>query len=244
MSVAVVIPALDEAGTIAEVVAVVAQHGQPIVVDDGSHDGTGLLAASAGAIVVRHERNGGYDAALRSGFRRALTGGCEVVVTIDADAQHDPAIVAQLAAPILAGRCDLVLGVRPAHARRSERLFSGWVRRRHGVPDILCGAKAYRAELCRTYDHELERRSIGTALALASLRGGARVELAPVEIRPRTAGVARFGLGLRSEGRILRAFAVAVALDLRARAGAAFDHRHDPVGGPAVQQPEERPHER
>jgi len=83
-----------------------------VVVDDGSGDGTGAAARAAGALVVTHAVNRGQGAALMTGIRCALRRGADIVVTLDADGQHDPADIRALVAPILADRADVVLGSR------------------------------------------------------------------------------------------------------------------------------------
>jgi glycosyltransferase involved in cell wall biosynthesis len=216
---AVVLPALDEAGTIASVVERLRGLGQAVVVDDGSSDGTGAVAERAGATVLRHGVNAGYDAALRTGILWAVEHGYDVVVTMDADGQHDPEIVARLAQPIERGEADLVLGQRPIGSRRAERAFSRYTRRRFGIDDILCGAKAYAAPIVRAHGAALDTKSIGTALALAAVGSGARAAVVPVEVHRRTDGSPRFGSGLRAELRLGRAFARAVATDLRSHLG-------------------------
>ena len=112
MTVAVVIPALNEAATIASVVARAKAFGTVIVVDDGSSDHTAACAAAVGATVVSHQRNAGYDGALQSGFVAASSIGAEIVVTLDADGQHDPDMLLQALKPIHDGRVDLVIGQR------------------------------------------------------------------------------------------------------------------------------------
>jgi len=87
----VVIPAHDEAPRIAAVVRGAAQHLPVLVVDDGSEDDTAAVARAAGADVLRRRPNAGKGAALRAGFRHALDGGYDGVVTLDGDGQHDPA---------------------------------------------------------------------------------------------------------------------------------------------------------
>src|SRR5437660_6268215 len=85
----IVVPAYNEAGIIRQVVAPLGQCGpQILVVDDGSDDRTGEIAASAGAIVIRHPINLGQGAALQTGIDFALSAGANVVVTFDADGQH------------------------------------------------------------------------------------------------------------------------------------------------------------
>ena len=90
MKAAIVIPAYNEADSIAAVVKAVLAYGTPIVVDDGSSDDTGALATNAGALVVRQEINRGYDAALARGFAKADEIGADIVVSADADGQLDP----------------------------------------------------------------------------------------------------------------------------------------------------------
>ena len=75
---------------IVEVIAEVIEYGIPIVVDDGSTDQTVYLARDAGATVISHSVNLGYDAALESGFINANRVGCDFALTIDADGQQDP----------------------------------------------------------------------------------------------------------------------------------------------------------
>ena len=88
-----VIPALNEGMTIYDVVLKASKYGLPIVVDDGSIDSTGEKAKEAGAEVVRHKINLGYESALGSGFQRADELGCDVVITLDADGQHEPSLI-------------------------------------------------------------------------------------------------------------------------------------------------------
>src|SRR3990172_932235 len=108
---AIVIPALNERATIDKVVADASQYGIPIVVDDGSSDETGALATAAGATVVRHAVCRGYDQALNSGFARANEIGCEFVITMDADGQHDPTMLNSFISALDDG-ADIVIGIR------------------------------------------------------------------------------------------------------------------------------------
>jgi glycosyltransferase involved in cell wall biosynthesis len=85
------IPAHDEAPRIDPVVREAVRHLPVIVVDDGSSDDTAGVAAAAGARVIVQRPNRGKGAALRTGFAAALADGCDAVVTLDADGQHDPA---------------------------------------------------------------------------------------------------------------------------------------------------------
>ena len=110
-----IIPAYNEAKNLPDVLARVAEADsgcEVVVVDDGSQDGTGDIAARAGATVLRHPFNLGYGAALQTGYKYALELNAVLVVQMDADGQHDPAQIRELAAGIRSGDYDLVIGSR------------------------------------------------------------------------------------------------------------------------------------
>jgi len=107
------IPAFNEEATIARVVIGSGRYVDKVLVcDDGSSDMTGEIAERLGADVVRHERNLGKGAAIRSLFDFAKRLGADIVVTIDADGQHDPDEIPELVKPILSGKADIVIGSR------------------------------------------------------------------------------------------------------------------------------------
>ncbi len=109
----VVIAAYNEAPVIASVVADVRRASYPaVVVDDGSTDATGEIAARAGAFVVTHPVNLGQGAALQTGLDFALAQGADVIVTFDADGQHRAADIAPLIAALAANKADYALGSR------------------------------------------------------------------------------------------------------------------------------------
>ena len=115
--VAILVPAYNEAENIGHVLdrmpAEVCGVGTAVlVVDDGSRDGTGDVAAEHGAIVSRHVINRGGGAALRTGYRLMVESGAEVVVTLDADGQHLPAEMERLVKPVLDGEVDVAHGSR------------------------------------------------------------------------------------------------------------------------------------
>jgi len=207
--IAIVIPALNESASIAAVVERAARHGVPIVVDDGSTDGTAELARAAGAEVVRLERNCGYDWALENGFRHASSLNLEFIITMDADGQHDADLIDQFAAEFERG-ADVVIGIRDRRQRLSEHLFAWvalWI---WGVRDPLCGMKGYATSVYRRLGHFDSYGSIGTELALFGVRNGFRVVQVPVPTRSR-AGSPRFGRLIAANWRILRALMLAFA---------------------------------
>jgi hypothetical protein len=115
--VAVVIPAYNEADNVGHVLdrmpaEVCGVPIQTLVVDDGSRDGTGDVAAEHGSPVARHVTNRGGGAALRTGYRLMVESGAEIVVTLDADGQHLPSEMERLVKPVLDGEVDMAHGSR------------------------------------------------------------------------------------------------------------------------------------
>ncbi|MCG6859403.1 MAG: glycosyltransferase family 2 protein [Salaquimonas sp.] len=203
---AIIIPALNEAATIGGIVASLRDSGRVIVVDDGSTDNTGRIASDSGALVITHEVNRGYDAALDSGFARASELDCVYAVTLDADGQHPEAKIAEFVSALDQG-ADLVLGIRDQLQRFGESAFAFAARLRFGIRDPLCGMKGYRLDLYRSLGHFDSYSSIGTELMLYGAAKGARIVQVALETRER-ADAPRFGRAFRANMRILRAMTV------------------------------------
>lgn len=107
------IPAYNEEKTIARVVLQAQKHADIVVVcDDGSSDMTAEIAEKLGSIVVRHDKNRGYGAAIQSLFKTAKRLGADVFVTLDGDGQHDADKIPLLIRPVLDGEADMVTGSR------------------------------------------------------------------------------------------------------------------------------------
>jgi Glycosyl transferase family 2 len=115
--IAILVPAYNEAENVGHVLdrmpaEVCGVPTQTLVVDDGSRDGTGDVAAEHGALVARHVANRGGGAALRTGYRLMVESGAEIVVTLDADGQHLPSEMERLVRPVLDGEVDVAHGSR------------------------------------------------------------------------------------------------------------------------------------
>ena len=188
----VIVPALNEEGAIAEVVARL-QSGGPwheiIVVDDGSTDATGERARAAGAIVVRHPYNKGNGAAVKSGIRRA-TG--DVVLIVDGDGQHRPADAARLVSGI--GEYELVVGARSAATQATlMRRFGNHLLNRlasylteRNIPDLTSGFRAARRDCLLEFLHLLPNGfSTPATTTMSFIKAGYSVSFVPIEAEQR-----------------------------------------------------------
>jgi glycosyltransferase involved in cell wall biosynthesis len=187
---AAVVPAFNEARSIAEVVGGLrAPVERVIVVDDGSTDGTAERARAAGADVIVHETNRGKGHAVRTGIARALEGEFTHVLLLDGDLQHLPSEAALLLAEAGRSGAEVVLGERrfrrdsmPAsryHANRiGSRVLSWFV----GVPvqDTQCGFRVFRADALRRLRLTASGYEIETEMLVKIRRRGGRVATVPI----------------------------------------------------------------
>lgn len=195
MKISVVIPALNEAPAIGDVVrAVPGQWAEEIiVVDNGSTDGTAEQAAAAGARVIR-EPFRGYGAACLAGARAAKE--ADIIVFLDGDRSDDPGQLAELAAPILADTADLVIGSRftgkletgamPWHSRLGNRVIAFLLRRLYGIP--LADLGSFRAVRTKTlFDLRMEEMTCGwpVEMVVKAARKRWRIATRPVRYRRR-----------------------------------------------------------
>ncbi len=121
------IPAYNEAGRIAGVVANACRYLPVLVVDDGSQDDTAQKAESAGAMVLKQTPNQGKGAALQAGFRWAIKRAYQAVITLDADGQHDPAEIPQFLQLYQATQADLIIGRRDFNQMPPLRRLANWL---------------------------------------------------------------------------------------------------------------------
>lgn len=208
-AISVVIPAKNEANSIAGVIArirTVVQDAEIIIVDDGSTDGTAVLATRAGARVICHPRSLGNGAAVKSGARAARG---EILVFLDADGQHDPADIPRLLALIAQG-FDMAVGARDRASQASwARLFGNGIYNRlaslivgHSITDLTSGFRAVRAEKFIKFLYLLPNGfSYPTTSTMAFFRAGYPVAFAPIHAARRT-GKSHIRL-LRDGGRFL-----------------------------------------
>lgn len=180
VTVSAVIPAYNEEKTIEAVVkGALGYVDEVIVVDDGSTDDTARIAEAAGAKVLK-QANAGVLKATERGLREA-TG--DVIVTLDADGQHDPSEIPVLVEPILGGEADLVMGVRPELPYMSERVLTWLTSMRAPVGDASTGFRAVRRDVAG--EMRLHGACLCGTFVLEARRRGARVAGVPVSIKER-----------------------------------------------------------
>lgn len=182
-----VIPAYNEARTIATVIEGTLHHSEVLVVDDGSSDSTGLIAAKVGAGVVRHNVNRGKGAAIQTGFLWALDHGYQAVITLDADGQHDPDDIPLLVEAFTENVGDLVIGKRDWRAspfpRRYTNPFGSWLLSLAigiPVPDSQSGFRLYNQLSMQTLDLSSPGFELETELIVQAAHEGLRVAWVPI----------------------------------------------------------------
>jgi glycosyltransferase involved in cell wall biosynthesis len=202
----VVIPALNEEKTISGVINGVKKYvDEVILVDDASTDETANIARRDGAIVVTHSQNQGYDRSINDGFALAAKRGGVIILTFDADGQHNPMDIPRIVGPILNGEADVVVGKRPRHARITEYLFAFIAKIKANIEDPLCGLKAYHIGVYRDIGYFDRISSIGTQLMFNAKKKGYRVFQKDVVLLNRKKDISRFGEGIKANWKIFKA---------------------------------------
>ncbi|WP_431920522.1 glycosyltransferase family 2 protein [Micromonospora wenchangensis] len=198
----IIIPALNESGSIADVVGEV--RGElpgvdVLVVDDGSTDRTAAVAAAAGARVAKLPYNLGVGGAMRLGYRYARDNGYDVAIQIDADGQHDPRYVPKLVD--LLDDSDLVIGARFAgegdYSVRGPRrwamvMLSGVLSRvaKTKLTDTTSGFRAANRRVIEMFAGWYPAEYLGDTVEtlVHTARRGYRIRQVPVAMRKRMAG--------------------------------------------------------
>lgn len=190
--VSVVIPALNEAEAIGDVVRNIRDRlpqVELLVVNDGSSDATAAVAEKAGARVVSHDHPRGYGAALSSGVREASR---EYVLFCDGDGQHSAADVARLID--VADGYDMVVGKRGADShrqlsRRPGKMILRWFAdylAGEKIPDLNSGLRIFRCDVLKRFLHLMPTGfSFSTTSTFAMLKTGQRIKWVPITVAPR-----------------------------------------------------------
>ena len=183
------VPAYNEAGRVGDVVRrTLPQVARVIVVDDGSDDGTGDEARTAGAEVIVHPDNRGKGAALMTGFARCGALGCEWIVLLDGDGQHDSADIPKLLAARTSG-ARLIVGNRMGHVdgmpwgRQIGNRVSSWLVSHligQHVADSQCGFRLLHRSLLDTLRLSAQHYECDTEMLILVTMVGHRIANVPV----------------------------------------------------------------
>ena len=187
-----VIPAYNEERRVSQVVRDALKYVEGvIVVDDGSTDSTADIAAQSGAKVIRHMENCGAGAATMTGIEAARQMGSDVLVTLDADEQHNPEDIPALLAPIERDEADIVFANRFGQRNRIpfiRRLFNGigniitfgvtgkWIK------DSQCGFKAFGPKALEQVDLKMNGFEFCTEIVRESAQHKWRIAQIPTKV--------------------------------------------------------------
>jgi glycosyltransferase involved in cell wall biosynthesis len=189
---AVLIPCLNEAGTIGPLVDSVREYlPNVLVLDDGSTDGTSNLAETAGALVLRHERPCGKGAALRTGMSHLAQHGFAWALLMDGDGQHAPSDIPRFLEAAGSTGASLVIGNRmrtraqmPWIRWHVNRWMSARLSRMAGIelPDSQCGYRLVRLAAWRNAHLATTHYEIESEMLLAFAEAGQSIEFVPVQV--------------------------------------------------------------
>jgi glycosyltransferase involved in cell wall biosynthesis len=192
MKIVAVIPAYNEETRIASVIrAAFAFVSVVIVVDDGSQDRTAEVARDAGAIVLVHPENSGSGAATMTGVEAARHMHSDIIVTLDADGQHDPKDIPALLKPAAEGRADIVFANRFGQRNRIplvRRLANGmgnlitFVVTGRWVSDSQCGFKVFGPKAVAQLDLRMSGFEYCTEIVRESVQRHWRVVQIPTKV--------------------------------------------------------------
>jgi len=190
----IVIAAYNEQSRICAVLnSLLPNYPNVVVVNDASTDRTATILKDSAAYVLHHCVNRGQGAALQTGIEFALLQGADVVVTFDADGQHDAGEISRLVAPIVAGECDVTLGSRFLGRTEGMPLFRKVVLKlgivftrlfsRIRVTDIHNGFRAFSRHAASCIHLQMDRMAHASEILDQIRQNGLRYREVPVTIR-------------------------------------------------------------
>jgi glycosyltransferase involved in cell wall biosynthesis len=185
-------PAFNEEKYIGSLVLKTRQYvDQVIVVDDGSTDNTVEIAKLAGAKVIQHKQNKGYGAAIQSIFAEAKKLDPDILVILDADAQHRPEEIPNLIKPIRDGGYDCVIGTRqnqkktiPFYRRLGQLIILRSVKTisKDDLTDSECGYRAFSRKAIKTLKLQENGMAISAETVAEAYRKKLKVTQVPVNV--------------------------------------------------------------
>lgn len=192
-TVVVCIPAYNEETRIGRVVREARRFAQQVIVcDDGSADKTAAEATDNGALVLRHDRNAGKGAALRTLLAMATRLSPDVIITLDADGQHDPSDIPKLVRSILTGSADVVIGSRfgngnkiPIYRRVGNSILTTLTNMtaKTRVQDTQSGFRAYSSKVISSITINRNGMGVDSEILIKVAKGGFKIEEKKVSVK-------------------------------------------------------------
>lgn len=189
------IPAFNVERTIARLVLEAQKFVDVVLVcDDGSTDCTAEIAERMGADVIRHEKNFGYGAAIKTLFTMARELNADVLVTLDGDGQHDPREIPRLIEPVLENKADIVLGSRfLGEKENGVPRYRGWgikliskltgAASNHKFNDAQCGFRVYGHKALSGLSLVENGMGASVEVLMKSQKNGLTVVEVPAEVK-------------------------------------------------------------
>ena len=187
------IPAFNEEKTIADIVKKSLGYTEKVIVcDDGSTDSTAEIARKNGAIVIKHEKNQGYGAAITSLFERARQENADIMITLDGDGQHSPDQIPILTDTMTEHNVDVVIGSRfldkklnsPGYRKRGIKIITSTLN--YGtdfkVTDSQSGFRAYSTRAINAIHPTEDGMSVSTEILLKISNKGLSIAEVPISV--------------------------------------------------------------
>ena len=193
MKVMIGIPAFNEEKNIGSIVAkLIQKYDVVIVCDDSSSDMTSTIVSSLGANLVKHEKNQGYGSAIKTIFNESKKIGGDILVTFDADGQHDISDIDSILEPILENKADLVIGSRflgetkdlPKYRQIGIKTITGLTNVMTGsnITDSQSGFRAYSKKMLQEIFPTESGMGISTEILIKASKNKMRITEIPITI--------------------------------------------------------------
>lgn len=193
MKISIGIPAFNEEDNIAKIIIKLKEITDSIIVcDDGSSDATGRIAQDLGALVVKHEKNQGYGAAINSIFKKSIEINSDVLVTFDSDGQHRIEDLETVLEPIIENKSDIVIGSRfleeksdiPNYRKFGIKLITQVTNAsiKKKITDSQSGFRAYNKKVLEKIVPSEYGMGISTEILIKASREGLRITEVPIKV--------------------------------------------------------------
>ena len=194
MKIAIGLPALNEEKNIASIILQLREKYELVIVcDDGSNDLTSSISEKMGAIVIKHKKNLGYGAAIRSLFIKSQELECDILVTFDSDGQHKVSEIENVIEPIIKDDADIVIGSRflgsiegkiPVYRKMGIKVITNLVNSGTGkkITDSQSGFRAYSSKVLKKIIPSESGMGVSTEILIKANKNKFRISEKPITI--------------------------------------------------------------